>query len=118
MATGTIKAPAGLFTEHKGAIYQNLLAENATLITRRMTFPPGEKIAVIYCVFKTTSNLNANAVIATGFYTGHVSYVEVPGMRTSDNQFVSFYINSAGSLCTGQSIPANTWCQCSAVYLS
>ena len=118
MATGMIKAPAGLFTESKGAIYQNRLAEGATLIARRMTFPSNGKITVIYCVFKTVADLNADAAIATGFPTGYASPVEVPGMRTSNNQFTNFYINSMGSLCTGQSIPANTWCQCSAVYLS
>jgi hypothetical protein len=118
MATKKIKAPAGLFTEYKGTIYQNRLAEGATLIARKMTFPSIEKITVIYCVFKTVADLNADAAIATGFPTGRGSPVEVPGMRTSNNQFTNFYINSAGSLCAGQSIPANTWCQCSAVYLT
>lgn len=119
MATGMIKAPAGLFTEYIGVIYQNRLAEGATLIARRMTLPSFAKITVIYCVFKTVADLNADAAIATGFPTGYASSpVEVPGIKTSNNQFTNFYINSAGSLCAGQSIPANTWCQCSAVYLS
>lgn len=119
MATGMIKAPASLFSELQGAIYNNRLAEGATLIARKMTFPSAARITVIYCVFKTAVDINADAALATGFPGGFTSSpVEVPGMKTSNNQFTNFYINSAGSLCAGQAIPANTWCQCSAVYLS
>lgn len=119
MATGVIKTPAWFFSEFRGAIYQNRLAEGATLIARRMTFPSTAKITVIHCVFKTMTELGADVAIATGFPVGYASdLIEVPGIAISSKQFIQFCINSAGSLCTGQSIPANTWCQCSAVYLS